>query len=733
MLPSLFPTGEPSGLPSDQPSVRPSGFPSRSPSASPSLAPSTNPTQFPSEFPTMSPSKAPSASPSDLPTTSPSSKPSELPSDGPSAEPSISPSGTTLAPTPEITSFDLYDTTGPTVIDPLIPSYLIDLSVVGTSLTLCANAVGVAQVDWYWTTGPAGRDATVPFCLNDQPFNSFAGLTSTGVHNVTAVGLDALGMPLVPAVTLNVFPFFVTPGRRLLQSAGDLPYRRSNLLAGMLKSNFHGASGPVSFGREYEKGRNSNNITVGLFNIHPKPRNNETGKRSYSTMLTSIYREQDGWQDIPGAVVVNRNGTTTTPAVFRIIFHHNYISRGVRAAGLVLMGIAWTLALASLVLVGWLRNDPIVTRAQPIFLQVLCAGSIITSTAIFTLSWDEGAGWTDQQLDVACTLTPWFFFTGHILMFSALFTKLQRLDRVLQFRRRAVSVRSALWPLVALLASTMSILVLHTTVDPWNWKRGLIADIPSETYGQCTSKHTWAFFGPLVGILFFAELLTMYFAWKTADVPEDFRDSGAVMYACFAQLQGWAAGIPMLVLLGVSSVDAPYFARVFLIWIFSVSGVALVVGPKIYRAVKIRRNPALTGQQRRRSRVMISGLNIHSKSVDSSCYSNTFRQPARASTVSENPRDALEVHEDEDSLSGSRASIVSENSRDTLGEDEDSVSESRASTVSEKSRDASEEDEDSLTGTGDPVIEQIVRAAGGSMYSARRGQQEFYVQRGEYE
>ena len=47
------------------------------------------------------------------------------------------------------------------------------------------------------------------------------------------------------------------------------------------------------------------------------------------------------------------------------------------------------------------NNDPAVQRAQPFFLKMLCYGSVLTSSAIFTLSWDEDAGWSDRQLDIA--------------------------------------------------------------------------------------------------------------------------------------------------------------------------------------------------------------------------------------------------------------------------------------------------------------------------------------------
>jgi hypothetical protein len=375
------------------------------------------------------------------------------------------------------------------------------------------------------------------------------------------------------------------------------------LLSGVLQSSFQGASGPVSFGKENVKGRNSEDIMIGLYNIRPEPLNPATGKRSYASVLTSIW-DGSTWEDVEGTVIVNRDGSTSPPKVL-LAFDENFITESVRAIGLALMFFAWILALSSLILVGWLRKDPVVQRAQPIFMQLLCVGSIIMSAAIFTLSFDEGAGWSDKQLDVACTLAPWFFFTGQTMMFSSLFTKLWRVDRVLQLRRTAVTVRNVIGPLVALLAITMTILIAWTVVDPWTWHRELIVEIPAETYGQCKSKRTSAFFFPLVGVLFFAELLTMFFAWKIADVPEDFRDSGAVMYACFAQLQAWAIGVPILIVLGDSSADATYFGRVFLTWLFAVSGVVVVVGPKIYRAIRVRINPELGGKK---GRVNVSGV-----------------------------------------------------------------------------------------------------------------------------
>ena len=370
-----------------------------------------------------------------------------------------------------------------------------------------------------------------------------------------------------------------------------------------METKFEGASGVVDFGNEIGKERNYDTISIGLYNIRPENVTN-SDNQTFFAFLTSTYNA-DGWAKVPNTEIVYRDGTTDEPDEFRIYVNENFLSTGVRVMGLFLMSIAWLLAFAALIALQIFTKDAVVQRAQPFFLKMLCYGSIIMSSAIFTLSWDEGAGWSDAQLDVACALTPWFFFVGQIVTFCALFTKLWRVDKVLQFRRRAVTISNVMKPSIALISVSMAILITWTIVDPWTWVRKVTSELPAERYGQCASNYFAAWFGPLVALLFVAEILTMYFAWKTADIPNDFRDSGAVMYASFAQIQSWAIGVPMLVVLGTSSADATYFGRIFLIWIFAVSSVVVVVGPKLINAYRIRRNPELG---KAKSRVHVSGL-----------------------------------------------------------------------------------------------------------------------------
>jgi hypothetical protein len=389
-------------------------------------------------------------------------------------------------------------------------------------------------------------------------------------------------------------------------------------IAGILASEFDGASGHLSW-KEEGKLRDSGGLYFGLYNIRRRQQVDEsTGRRPFEAALVSLWSKSTGWEDTEGETLLFRDGSTALPSTTREVLENNFLSAWVHGFGLALLGVAWALGFIGIVLVGYLRNDAIVKGAQPFFMQLLCGGSILTSTAIFPLSWDEGMGWSDHQLDISCMMTPWFFFVGHIVMLSVMFTKLWRVDKLMQFRRHnKVTVRNVLGPLVALLVATLAILVAWTVLDPWTWDRVTISEVPYETYGECGNDRLWAFIGPLVGLLIFAEGASAFFAWKTANVHDDINDSNSIFFAICTHMQAWAIGVPILAVLGDSSSDGTYLGRVLLIWIFSVSSIACVVYPKLVRAIHLRRNPAL----RQKSRVFVSGLNITTATAPSQPFS----------------------------------------------------------------------------------------------------------------
>lgn len=141
-------------------------------------------------------------------------------------------------------------------------------------------------------------------------------------------------------------------------------------------------------------------------------------------MLTSVKLPgQDEWTNVEGEDFIFADGTPAEPMPLREVFENNYLSPGVRVVGLVLFGVSLAIGCLGFVWVYFKRDSPVVKAAQPEFLGVLCIGSIVTSFAILTVSFDESHGWSTTQLSKACMATPWLFVLGYVIAYSALFSK----------------------------------------------------------------------------------------------------------------------------------------------------------------------------------------------------------------------------------------------------------------------------------------------------------------------
>ena len=146
---------------------------------------------------------------------------------------------------------------------------------------------------------------------------------------------------------------------------------------------------------------------------------------SYTTIMTSRRKGEGPWEEIPGTSFLYKDGSSMPPTVQQEISNENYLSSWVRIIGFSLMGVTFFLGLGSCIVVTLMRKDRAITPTQPLFQVLLCAGSVVMSTSIFTLSFDEKYGWGTDQLDIACIITPWLFFLGHTLVYLALFVKVR--------------------------------------------------------------------------------------------------------------------------------------------------------------------------------------------------------------------------------------------------------------------------------------------------------------------
>jgi gamma-aminobutyric acid type B receptor len=216
------------------------------------------------------------------------------------------------------------------------------------------------------------------------------------------------------------------------------------------------------------------------------------------------------------------DGRTVPPDLLKDPPPQNYLSSSVRGVGFAVMALALLTSAATILWVFSHRNHRVVKAAQPYFMYVICLGAGVSISAVLPLSFDEGKGWSVRQLGSACMAVPWLFCSGYLITYGALFSKLWRINRVLQLRRQAIMIKQVVWPFLVLLAIALLILGLWTGLDPMEWVREETNKVTGESIGQCQSNNMEAFVIPLIFVMLIPTSLTAYMAWCTKDVDEEF-------------------------------------------------------------------------------------------------------------------------------------------------------------------------------------------------------------------
>jgi hypothetical protein len=168
---------------------------------------------------------------------------------------------------------------------------------------------------------------------------------------------------------------------------------------------------------------------------------------------------------------VYRDGGTIPPELLRDPTEKNYLNPGLRVTGLTLMAIAMFTCIISAAWIYAHHKHRLLVASQPVFLYLICLGSLVQASAILSISFDENIGWTEPQLNSACMATPWLISLGTIIVYSSLFTKMFRIHKVLQFSRRAIQIKNVAWPALLLIISALLVLALWNAIDPLRWER----------------------------------------------------------------------------------------------------------------------------------------------------------------------------------------------------------------------------------------------------------------------
>ena len=208
---------------------------------------------------------------------------------------------------------------------------------------------------------------------------------------------------------------------------------------------------------------------------------------------------------------------------------------------------------------------------------------------------DEGGSHSQRGLDIACMSVPWLYVLGFIIIYSALFSKTWRINKIFKgarsFERVTVKPRDVLIPFIVLMISSLTLLSVWTALDPLVYKRQPTGQDTDEwniivsTYGSCISVPRassaaevcgWLLFG----MLFLALIATCVQANQARSVSSDYSESTYIGFAVVLILQLHILAA-LIIAFNYTSRIAVYYAEILVCFLTRSMVLLLIFVPKL--------------------------------------------------------------------------------------------------------------------------------------------------------
>jgi 7 transmembrane sweet-taste receptor of 3 GCPR len=418
------------------------------------------------------------------------------------------------------------------------------------------------------------------------------------------------------------------------QSDGSGTVSDADIATRVQESDFRGASGLVIFdrllegnGAVYPGARVDSSATFGAYNVMPNGSLPLVATRGAANS-SSASSNPATWKAIPNATILYSSGTTVPPPL-RGETDQNLLTPAARTWGFVLFGLLLLFLAFCAVWLVWKRDTQTVRSSQPAFLGLLLLGSLSVSFCIVTDSFDEGAGWSEEQLSMSCTATPWLLVCGVQLIYSSIFCKLMRIDKVLQFRRRKVTIGQVVWPMATIFVTVLVLLTAWTALGGFDWVRTVLDPFTGESTGQCQGEDTVAWFVPILLLMVAVVLLTAFLVYKTRDIDSMYSETSLISAMILFQVQMLLVTIPLLMLVSSMDTVTRYIVRVAIFFLLSASSAGFLIVPRVWRYYFPKNDGPKRGSRRGTT---VSGV---SRPAVGSSYAVASTDPTRSGSSGE--------------------------------------------------------------------------------------------------
>jgi hypothetical protein len=271
-----------------------------------------------------------------------------------------------------------------------------------------------------------------------------------------------------------------------------------------------------------------------------------------------------------------------------------------RITGFTCFAIAGFLSIICIIWTLYNRNELVVNISQPGFLIMIAVGTFILSSSLVPLSFDDSGdpGSITKQYGIAiCMSIPWLGFTGFALVFTALFSKMWRINKIFDkakpHTKTQVDATDVLGPLAILLTLNSVVLICWTLLDPLTFTRTELEGTDYwnrvlATTGQCRSDQVAAYLVPLVAINFSALVSACWQAFQARDITSDFAESKYIALSLASILQTFLTGIPVVAVVR-DLPEAFYLITTFMIFVLSVVVLLFMFVPKMVKQYQFSR------------------------------------------------------------------------------------------------------------------------------------------------
>ena len=218
------------------------------------------------------------------------------------------------------------------------------------------------------------------------------------------------------------------------------------------------------------------------------------------------------------------------------------------------------LAFVSIGFAAWtfLNHEKYVVKAsQPFFLYLICAGTLIFASSIIAFGIDDNH-YSQSACNIACMSVPWLITLGFVLIFSALFSKTWRVNKIFhqpnKFKRMKVTTQDVILPMLVLLTANVIILSCFTALSPLKFIRTNTGEIDLwnrsvASEGRCHMTSSSVVYLSLLGVVNFCALaLAIVEAYKARNIETEFSESRYIGLVIFSIAQAIVVGGPILAL-----------------------------------------------------------------------------------------------------------------------------------------------------------------------------------------